>query len=176
MHHISYIKKKDFIIGNFLFSIHHKISQLMYFIFALTGTYFQIIDSQGEYSILGILIFFIIQYFIILGMLFIVYIVYGILAPYLTKGVFGEHNFEFTEDSIIESTIVNKSEFKYSGIDKIYTQFGYIVIHVSGMQGYVLPSRDFKNKEERLILLDFLRDKGDEYNFSFQDERIVIKK
>jgi len=177
MKHTSFLRKKDFIFGNFIFAINSKIHLILFAIFALTMTLSDPTVESIKYSMKGIFsiaIIFFINYAILLIMFFIIYVLYSFFISNLTKGVLGEHQFELLDDAFIESTSYNNSTHQYIAIDKVYTQWGYIIISLSAINGHALPKRDFDSEDDYIAFLDFLRNKSKEYNFSFQDDRVFI--
>ena len=69
-------------------------------------------------------------------------------------------NIEFYEDTFIEITPDNKTEQKYSAVERIsVVDNKYIYIHVNNIMSYILPFSCFETKEQLDEFLAFLKTK-----------------
>ena len=75
--------------------------------------------------------------------------------PYSAEAVL-----EFDENSFTETTPENKSELKYSCIERVSIVGGKIVyIHVNNLMAFLLPFEAFENVEEYNRFFDFIKTK-----------------
>ena len=67
---------------------------------------------------------------------------------------------EFYDESFIEITPDNKSEQKYSTVERVSViEDKVIYIHVNNVMSYILPLSCFDSKEQYNAFLDFIRTK-----------------
>lgn len=67
---------------------------------------------------------------------------------------------EFYEDAFIETTPNNKTEQKYSAVERIsIVDNEKIYIHVNNVMSYILPLSCFKSKEQYDAFLEFIKTK-----------------
>ncbi len=67
---------------------------------------------------------------------------------------------EFSQDSLIETTPDNKTEHKYSAIERVsIVDNKMIYIHVNNVMSYILPLTSFESKEQYDDFLDFIKTK-----------------
>ena len=67
---------------------------------------------------------------------------------------------EFYDESFIEITSDNKTEQKYSAIERVSVITDKVVyIHVNNVMSYILPLSCFESKEQYNNFLDFVRSK-----------------
>ena len=67
---------------------------------------------------------------------------------------------EFYDESFIEITPDNKTEQKYSAIERVSVITDKVVyIHVNNVMSYILPLSCFESKEQYNNFLDFVRSK-----------------
>ena len=67
---------------------------------------------------------------------------------------------EFYEDSFVETTPENKTEQKYSAVERISVVDNKIIyIHVNNIMAYILPLSCFETKEQYESFLDFMKTK-----------------
>ena len=67
---------------------------------------------------------------------------------------------EFYDESFIEITPDNKTEQKYSAIERVSVIADKVVyIHVNNVMSYILPLSCFESKEQYNNFLDFVRSK-----------------
>ena len=75
---------------------------------------------------------------------------------------------EFYEDKIVETTPDNKSEYKYSGVERISLVDNKVIyIHLNNIMAYILPVSCFENMEQYNAFLGFITTKCanfDKYN------------
>lgn len=75
---------------------------------------------------------------------------------------------EFYEDKIVETTPDNRSEYKYSGVERIsLVDNKAIYIHLNNIMAYILPLSCFENVEQYNTFLEFITTKCvnfDKYN------------
>ncbi len=80
-----------------------------------------------------------------------------------SKGKMGyspDSEMEFHEDCFIEITSDNKSEQKYSAVERVSViSDNVIYIHVNNVMSYILPSSCFESNEQYRNFIDFLRTK-----------------
>lgn len=60
-----------------------------------------------------------------------------------SSGVLGEHKICLTEEALIESTSVNESHQKWTGIERIDQNKDYIFIVIGNQRFYVIPKKAF---------------------------------
>jgi hypothetical protein len=63
------------------------------------------------------------------------------------NGVLGEHKICLTEEILIESTSVNESHQKWTGIEGVYENENYILIMVGNQHGHIIPKRAFVSSD-----------------------------
>ena len=67
---------------------------------------------------------------------------------------------EFSEDAIVETTETEKTEQKYSAVEKIYINGGKIIyIFVNNIRAYLIPVSTFENEKQYNDFLQFLKEK-----------------
>ena len=67
---------------------------------------------------------------------------------------------EFYDESFVEITPDNKTERKYSAIERVSVISDKVVyIHVNNVMSYILPLSCFESKEQYNNFLDFVRSK-----------------
>ena len=67
---------------------------------------------------------------------------------------------EFFEDILVETTPTNRTEQKYSAIERISVVGDNVIyIHISTIGAYILPSSCFESSQQRQDLLEFLKTK-----------------
>ena len=67
---------------------------------------------------------------------------------------------EFYEESFVETTPENKTEHKYSAIERIsVVDNKMIYIHVNNVMSYMLPLSSFESKEQYDSFFDFIKTK-----------------
>ena len=67
---------------------------------------------------------------------------------------------EFYDESFVEITPDNKTEQKYSAIERVSVVTDKVVyIHVNNVMSYILPLTCFESKEQYDTFLDFVRSK-----------------
>ena len=67
---------------------------------------------------------------------------------------------EFYEESFIEITADNKTEQKYSAIERVSVITNMVIyIHVNNLMSYILPFHCFESKEQLNVFLDFIKTK-----------------
>ena len=66
---------------------------------------------------------------------------------------------EFWEESFIETTPENKTETKYSSIERVSLVADKIYIHVNNFIAYIIPISCFKNREQYEAFLAFISTK-----------------
>ena len=67
---------------------------------------------------------------------------------------------EFYDESFVEITPDNKTERKYSAIERVSVITDKVVyIHVNNVMSYILPLSCFESKEQYNNFLDFVRSK-----------------
>jgi len=162
MHHTSNLKFSDLIIGTYISYISRRFNQIINAIFALIFTYQSLGLIHADYNIFEIvawLIIYIIFLLLIYIFMFFISIFITLVTPKLNKGVLGKHEFNFFSDEFVEKTTFNEEHLKYSTIDNVFVRFGRVYIQISGLKLHILPKRDFKTKEDKYELVEFLRDK-----------------
>ena len=69
---------------------------------------------------------------------------------------------EFSEKTFTETTPENKSELKYSSIERVSIVGGkFIYIHINNLMAYMLPFDSFESVEEYNKFFDFIKTKVD---------------
>ena len=67
---------------------------------------------------------------------------------------------EFYEDRLVEITSDNKTELKYSGVERIsIVDHKVIYIHVNNVMSYLMPISCFESREQYDSFLEFIRTK-----------------
>ena len=67
---------------------------------------------------------------------------------------------EFYDESFIELTPDNKTEQKYSAVERVSVLSDKVIyIHVNNVMSYILPSSCFESKEKYDDFLNFVRSK-----------------
>ena len=67
---------------------------------------------------------------------------------------------EFNDESFIEITADNKTEQKYSAVERVSVLSDKVIyIHINNVMSYILPSSCFESKEQYNNFLDFMRSK-----------------
>ena len=67
---------------------------------------------------------------------------------------------EFYEDRLVETTSDNKTELKYSAVERIsIVDHKMIYIHVNNVMSYILPISSFESREQYDRFLGFIRTK-----------------
>lgn len=67
---------------------------------------------------------------------------------------------EFYEDRLVETTSDNKTELKYSAVERIsIVDHKVIYIHVNIIMSYLMPISCFESKEQYDSFLEFMRTK-----------------
>lgn len=66
---------------------------------------------------------------------------------------------DFCEDVFIETTPNNKTEQKYSGIERVSIYNNYIYIHMNPVLGYILPRSSFENDGKFAEFIEFIKTK-----------------
>lgn len=70
--------------------------------------------------------------------------------------------FEFSEEVFIETTPENKTEQKYSAIERISIVDGKMIyIHINNVMAYMLPLSCFESKEQYDNFMEFIKEKCD---------------
>jgi len=73
---------------------------------------------------------------------------------------------EFYEDSFIETTATNKTEQKYTAVERISVVDGKMIyIHVNNLMAYMLPFASFDSKEQYDNFIEFIKIKSDYVDF-----------
>lgn len=73
---------------------------------------------------------------------------------------------EFYEDSFTETTTDNKTEQKYSAIERIsVVDSNVIYIHINNLMAYIVPMACFESKEQYEMFLDFIKTKCNVIDF-----------
>ncbi len=92
-----------------------------------------------------------------------VFFLKGHLKSLKKKGKMGyspESVIEFSEDSFIETTPDNKTEHKYSAIERVsIVDNKMIYIHINNVMSYMLPLSCFESKEQYDDFFDFIKTK-----------------
>ena len=105
---------------------------------------------------------FLILFELLLSPLF-VWILKGHIKSLKSKGKMGYSpvsDMEFYDDSFMETTPDNRSEQRYSVVERVSVIADKaIYIHVNNVMSYILPSTCFTSEEQRNDFLDFLKTK-----------------
>ena len=68
---------------------------------------------------------------------------------------------EFFEESFIETTPDNKTETKYSSVERVIIVGNKVIyIHVSNVMAYIIPTACIQSQEEYESFVAFLQEKG----------------
>jgi hypothetical protein len=68
---------------------------------------------------------------------------------------------EFFEESLIETTPDNKTETKYSAVERVFiVENKVIYMSINNVMAYILPMASFQSKEEYQNFIGFLTEKG----------------
>ena len=65
-----------------------------------------------------------------------------------SNGILGKHEYELTQEGLIEKTIANESINKWEGIESIKVAGSNILIQISGYLYHIFPLRFFNSEEE----------------------------
>lgn len=69
---------------------------------------------------------------------------------------------EFDEESFCEITAENKTENKYSAVERVsILKSGNVYIHINGVMGYIIPKASFESDEKYAEFETFLKEKVD---------------
>lgn len=94
---------------------------------------------------------------------FFTWILRGSIKSLKSKGKMGYSpvsEMEFYDESFIETTPDNKSEQKYSAVERVSVIADKVIyIHVNSVMSYILPFSCFASKEQYEQFLDFLKTK-----------------
>lgn len=63
-------------------------------------------------------------------------------------GVLGEHTIELTEDGLIESTNVNRTEARWAGICKVVRTNKYLLVYLGRSEAHLIPRRAFATEDD----------------------------
>ena len=66
---------------------------------------------------------------------------------------------DFCEDIFIETTPDNKTEQKYSCIERVSIYNNYIYIHINAILAYILPRSAFESDEQYAGFIEFIKTK-----------------
>ena len=66
---------------------------------------------------------------------------------------------EFFEDSFIEETESNKTEQKYSSIERVSLINGTVYLHANNIMAYIIPISSFENKMHYDRFVEFIKTK-----------------
>ena len=94
---------------------------------------------------------------------FFVWVIKGNIKSLKAKGKMGYSpvsEMEFYDESFMEITPDNKTEQKYSSIERVSVITDKVIyIHVNNVMSYILPLSCFESKEQYNNFLDFVRSK-----------------
>ena len=94
---------------------------------------------------------------------FLVLILKGHIKSLKSKGKMGYSSvadMEFYDECFIETTPDNKTEQKYSAVERVSVVADKVIyIHVNNVMSYILPLSCFESKEHYNAFLDFMRTK-----------------
>lgn len=72
----------------------------------------------------------------------------------------------FDEETFTETTEDNKTEVKYSGVERVSVVEGYyIYLHINNLMAYLLPYASFEDKKQYEEFLSFLKTKIPQIDF-----------
>jgi hypothetical protein len=80
-----------------------------------------------------------------LGVLVFTQLFVALLAAFVQNqtGVVCRHTIEITEQGLIERTDVNETLYKWGGILRVFSLFGYLYIYVGANNSFPIPRGDF---------------------------------
>lgn len=64
------------------------------------------------------------------------------------KGFIGKHVMTLAPDELTETTEVNETKQKWSGVEKIVENDDYIFIYISALNAHIIPKRAFENESD----------------------------
>ena len=76
-----------------------------------------------------------------------------------SKTVLTDHVIELQDESLLEQTRFNRSNFFWPGIAKVVSRPGFVAIYVTPQMAHVIPNRFFASKEQRSAFLATAREK-----------------
>lgn len=79
---------------------------------------------------------------------FIANLVPMLLTREKNSGVFGVHHFSLTPTGLHETTAVNDTLYKWSGIESVVRVRSYLLVRIGNYALYVIPRRSFPSNEE----------------------------
>jgi hypothetical protein len=71
-----------------------------------------------------------------------------LLTPEKNSGVLGDHDFWLSPTELHESTAVNHSQYKWSGIHAVVKLRSYLLVRINNYSVYVIPRRSFGSNAE----------------------------
>jgi|GEM_PF-1988592 len=163
MTHTTYLTKQDLMIGIlilYIFNSFNIVFVLSYLaVWAIPGLYTSI------FVYLKSIFFALFGIFLLLSLFALIYSLY---VSMFKKGILGKHLFKFTDKEIVEKTDYNDTLHQYQSIKRVFTRYKSIYIVFDNNQAHILPYRDFKTKDEKIVFLKFLYEKSKEYDFIFK--------
>ena len=94
---------------------------------------------------------------------FFIWIIKGQMKSLKKQGKMGysaNSDMEFYEESFVEITPENKTEQKYSAIERISILTDKVIyIHVNNVMSYVIPTSCFESKDQLDTFIDFIKEK-----------------
>lgn len=132
--------------------------------FVIASLVFLIIDGLSIVFVFGliplVIVFFLIQ---ILFPIFFSWALRWQIKSLKKSGKMGyspESTIEFYEDRLVETAPDNKTELKYSAVERIsVVDHKMIYIHVNNIMSYILPISCFESVEQYDSFLEFIRTK-----------------
>lgn len=72
---------------------------------------------------------------------------------------------EFCDETFTETTPDNKTEYKYSAVERVSVYKGTVFIHVNNIMSFILPHSAFESEEQFSAFIEFMKAKGKIINF-----------
>jgi len=144
------INRKDFIIGNTLFTYMTPVFVIAFALFCLLFTYN---DLTAFFSNIGVIeasmgvVVFLVYYIQIALAILIFNTLLSFLNFKLKKGVLGKHIIKIEPEHFFEITDFNETRHDYRSISKLKRVFGYIIIAISGTNAHFIPVKYFESKD-----------------------------
>jgi hypothetical protein len=93
--------------------------------------------------------------------LWIVQVLATALMLYSRKnhGFITQHTLEITDAALVETTLYNRTEAYWFGLNEIVRRPGFMAIYVTKAMAHIVPSRAFSSVEERERFFDLVSEK-----------------
>lgn len=116
----------------------------------------------NEFSFINFSKNLLITSFIFFASYFIIILLTAKLTEYLPSkngSIIGKRVFICTEEYFIEESQVNLNQQKWSSILSIEETNNTFLIYIDKVAAYIIPKRDFKDDEQQVAFIDFVKSK-----------------